>query len=449
MTTPGPPTSPATSRAVPRRISQAVLASLGAGVVPRIGLEHVAVGRREEIAALLRDLETVGEGGAAFRLIVGRFGSGKSFLLQLLRNYALERGFAVADADLSPERRLTGTGGQGLATYRELMRNLSTKARSDGGALGAILERWISAIQVEVAQAETAPDDPGFDAAVEARILATAQSLQELVSGFDFAKVVIAYWRGYRLDQPELREQALRWLRGEFTTKTEARAALDVRVYIDDDSWYDSLKLMAGFVTSVGYRGLLVVIDEAVNLSKIVNPVSRQANYEKLLTIFNDTMQGKASHLGVFLGGTPPFVEDPRRGLFSYEALRSRLTETRFQRDGLRDTSGPVLRLAQLTTEESFVLLHRIAEVHAVHAGTPARVADADITDFMQETANRVGADALLTPRDMIREFIAVLNILEANPSVGFRELVHGKGFTPRATKEEAPSDDRFADFTL
>lgn len=446
MTAPSPTTP---SRAVPRRISQAVLASLGAGVVPRIGLEHVAVGRKDEIAALLRDLETVGEGGAAFRLIVGRFGSGKSFLLQLLRNYALERGFAVADADLSPERRLTGTGGQGLATYRELMRNLSTKARPDGGALGAILERWIGGVQVEVTRSGMAMDDSGFDRAVEGRILATAHGLQELVSGFDFAKVVIAYWRGHRQDAPELKEQALRWLRGEFTTKTEARAALDVRVYIDDDSWYDSLKLMAGFVTSVGYRGLLVVIDETVNLSKIVNPVSRQANYEKLLAMFNDTMQGKASHLGIFLGGTPPLLEDTRRGLFSYEALRSRLTETRFQQDGLRDTSGPVLRLAQLTHEESFVLLHRVAEVHAGHQGRALTVSDAEITGFMQETANRVGADALLTPRDMIREFIGVLNILESNPDVDFDRVVHGKGFKPVVTKEETVSEDRFADFTL
>jgi ABC-type uncharacterized transport system ATPase subunit len=137
---------------ISKRVSTALINSLGAGVVPRIGLEYIAVGREKEVAAILQDIENITEGGAAFRFVVGRYGSGKSFMLQLIRNHAMERGFVVADADLSPERRLVGSNGQGVATYRELMQNISTKFRPDGGALASILEAWINSIQNQVAQ---------------------------------------------------------------------------------------------------------------------------------------------------------------------------------------------------------------------------------------------------------------------------------------------------------
>jgi P-loop Domain of unknown function (DUF2791) len=433
----------------PKRLSTALLNSLSAGVVPRSGLEYIAVGRKEEVAALLQDLENISEGGAAFRLILGKYGSGKSFMLQLIRNYALERNFIVADADLSPERRLAGTNGHGVGTYRELVKNLSSKARPDGGALGAILEKWISGVQLEVAQG-LERDDPAFGEAVEHKILEVVGGMQNLVNGFDFASVLTSYWRGYRLEDDTLKDAALRWLRGEYSTKTEAHAALGVRVIIDDDSWYDYLKLLAQFVSSVGHRGLLVLIDETVNLYKITHSVARESNYEKLLSMFNDTMQGKAERLGLFFGGTPQLLEDQRRGLFSYEALRSRLSESRFVREGLRDYSSPVLRLQTLTHEEIFVLLHRIAEVHANHHGTAMTLADVDFTTFMQESVNRMGADALLTPREVIRDFISVLNIIVQNPSTGFAQVLRSSSFKPSGgtPDPEAASDD-FAEFNL
>lgn len=298
---------------IPKRISTALLNSLAAGVVPRVGLEYIAVGRKQEISALLSDLDCIREGAAGFRFVVGRFGSGKSFLLQLIRNYAMERDFVVADADLSPERRLAGTEGQGTATYRELIRNISTKTRPDGGALAPLLEKWISGIQAQVIkEGGISSADPKFSNVVEAKIFEVTSQMQSLVHGFDFASVISAYWKGHRTEQDAQKDAALRWLRGEFSTRTEAREAqLGVRVIIDDSSWYDYIKLLAEFVTAIGYKGLLILIDEAVNLYKITHSVSRQNNYEKLLSMFNDTMQGKASRLGFVFCGTPQFMGLP------------------------------------------------------------------------------------------------------------------------------------------
>lgn len=438
---------------IPKRVSTALMNSLGAGVVPRVGLEYVAVGRKQEISSLLGDLDCIREGAAGFRFVIGRFGSGKSFLLQLIRNYAMERDFVVADADLSPERRVAGAEGQGVATYRELIRNLSTKTRPDGGALAPLLERWISGIQAQtVKETGLQPTDSKFSDAVEANIFEVTNQMQALVHGFDFASVISAYWRGYRQEQDGLKEAALRWLRGEFATKTEAREAqLGVRVIIDDNGWYDYIKLVAEFVAAVGYKGLLVLIDEAVNLYKITHSVSRQNNYEKLLAMFNDTMQGKASRLGFVVGGTPQFLEDTNRGLYSYEALRSRLAESRFVREGMHDTTGPILRLQTLTPEEIFVLLTRLREVHAAHYAYEPAVTDQQINDFMQVVQDRLGASSLLTPREVVRDFIVVLNLLHQNHSLSFIELVHGEQFKPTIAQTDPDVDEKaqFAEFRL
>lgn len=437
---------------IPKRISTALLNSLSAGVVPRVGLEYIAVGRKEEIGALLQDLGNVAEGGAAFRFVIGRYGSGKSFMLQLVRNYAMDRGFVVADVDLSPERRLAGSGGQGLATYRELLHSISTRTRPDGGALPTILERWISSIQTQVLQdSGLRPSDQAFGDAVEAQIVQAIHEMEGLVHGFDFAQVLAAYWRGHRAMDDVLQDAALRWLRGEYTTKTQAREALGVRVVVDDDGWYDYLKLLTHFVVHVGYKGLLVLIDEAVNLFKITHSVSREGNYHKLLDMFNDTMQGKAQHLGILMGGTPQFLEDQRRGLYSYEALRSRLAASRFARDGLRDTAGPVVRLEALTHEEVFVLLTRLRDVHAAHYAYECRLEPFELQDFMQEVVNRLGASELLTPREVVRDFISVLNILHQNPGMAMSQVVHGVDFQPSRSgpDPDAAQDNEYAEFTL
>ena len=385
------------SQRIPKRTTTAIMQSLAAGVVPRVGLEYIAVGRADEITALLDDLDhAVAEGGASFRLILGRYGSGKSFLCQLIRNYALQRNFVVADADLSPDRRLTGSKAQGLALYRELLNNMATRTRPEGNAFAALLERWISDIQIDVMRTSGLnPATPGFSEAVEQRIHVTVAGMEGLVHGFDFATVVNSYWQGHQTGDDQLKNAALRWLRGEYALKTEARQALGVRVIVDDSTWYDYIKLMAHFVRDIGYKGLVIFIDEAVNLYKIPNRVARNNNYERLLTIFNDTLQGKAQHLGIVIGATAQMVEDPNRGLYSYEALRSRLAESRFARADLRDLSGPMIRLDVLSDTEIFVLLQRLRELHGLHYGYAPTIGDEEIQGFMAEVLKRIGADQI------------------------------------------------------
>ncbi|PAD32507.1 ATP-binding protein [Paenibacillus sp. 7523-1] len=442
---------------IPKRLTTALVNSLTAGVVPRIGLEQIAVGRKPEVDAILRDLDNIAEGGAAFKLITGRYGSGKSFLLQMIRNYAMDREFVVADADLSPERRLVGTKGQGLATYRELMTRLSTRTRPDGGALEPILQKWIAALQQQTMQNQgLRPDDPALPLEVEKQIYAVTNEMQNLVHGFDFAKVLASYWNGYKLGDDDRKQAALRWLRGEYATKTEAKKELAVGVIIDDDNWYDYFKLWSEFTARIGYKGLLLFIDEAVNLYKITNSISRQSNYEKLLTMFNDTMQGKAEHLGIFVGGTPQFVEDERRGLFSYEALRSRLIDGRYAAREYANYTGPILKLAMLSHEEILILLQKLRQIHALHFGYRASLTDEDLVDFMQTAVNRLGADELLTTREVVRDFMDVLHTLHQNPEVTYAQLLGeraagpqdgGKGNASSSAPDEM--DDFLAEFEL
>ena len=437
-------------RKVPRRIAQTVLNSLKGGVVPRIGLPYIAVGRKNEIEALLHDVEIISEGGASFRFIAGRYGSGKSFLLQTIRNYVMDRGFIVADADLSPERRLQGKG-QGIATYRELISNLSTKTKPEGGALTLILDRWISAVQSETLQ-ETglAPDDPALSAAVDKKIYAVTASVSELVHGFEFARLLSAYYRAYVNGEDETRAKVVRWFRGEYSTKTEARKALDVNIIITDDDWYDYMKLFAVFFRLAGYTGLFLMIDELVNIFKIPHAVSRQYNYEKMLAMYNDALQGKARYLGILMGVTPQALEDSRKGIFSYEALRSRLTEGRFSKPGARDLLAPVIRLDPLTAEEMLVLCEKLAEMHADLYGYSRKVTTEELAEFIKIEYGRIGADENITPREVIRDFIELLDLLYQNPAMRITELLSSESFS--YAKSEAVSNETeagFAEFTI
>lgn len=411
---------------LPKHVTTAIFHSLAAGVVPRKGLEHIAVGRTGEIRALLNDLDdVVTEGGASFRLILGKYGSGKSFMGQLIRNYALQRNFVVADADLSNDRRLTGSKGEGLNLYRELLNNMSTRTRPDGNAFATILERWISDVHHEVINEESlSTDDPSFGKAVERRIRAAIDRMEGLVHGFDFATVINTYWQGHLAANDQLQGAALRWLRGEYALKAEAREALGVRVIIDDASWYDYIKLLASFVQGIGYQGLIIFLDEAVSLYMLANSTARNHNYDRLLTLFNDTLQGKAAYLGVIVGTTPQMVEDTKRGLFSQEPWRTRLQESHYARNGLRDLSGPMLRLDVLSASEIFSLLQRLRELHSIHHKATPTVNDQQIQIFMNAILNRLGADQMLTPREVVRNFITILNLLQQNPEVTFDQLM-------------------------
>ena len=424
--------------------------SLKGGVVPRVGLNYVTVGRTAEIDALLRDVEMIAEGGASFRFIVGKYGSGKSFLLQTIRNYVMAKNFVVVDADLSPERRLQGTRGPGLATYKELIRNMSTKTKPEGGALSLILDRWISSVQQQVlSESDLSPTDPALQKLVEKRISAVIGSLNEMVHGFDFARLLTLYYQAYCSDDDETKAKVLKWFRGEYSTKTEARAELGVGIIITDDDWYEYLKLFAAFLKQAGYAGMLVLIDELVNIYKIPNAITRQYNYEKILTMYNDAMQGKAHHIGFLLGGTPQCMEDPRRGVYSYEALRSRLAEGHFSGEH-KDLLSPVIRLLPLTNEEMLILIEKLADIHAGLYEYRQIVTQQDMVDFIQVEFGRIGADSHITPREVIRDFIEVLDIVYQNPQVKVRELLGSDQFhyAQNAVLEET-SGGNFAEFEI
>jgi len=439
------------NRRVPKRISQTVLNSLKGGVVPRVGLPYITVGRKSEIEALLHDVDIIADGGASFRFIVGRYGSGKSFLIQTIRNYVMERGFVVADADLSPERRLQGTRGQGLATYRELIGNLSTKTKPEGGALTLVLDRWISGVQAEaVGETGLAPGNPALTIAVDQKIYSVTAAVSELVHGFEFARLLSLYYHAYVDGDDGLKQKVVRWFRAEYFTKREAKEELGVNVIITDDDWYEYLKLFAVFFRFAGYKGMMIMIDELVNIYKIPNSITRQYNYEKMLTMYNDTLQGKARWLGILMGATPQAVEDKRRGIYSYEALRSRLAEGKFSRPGARDLLAPVIHLEPLTPEEMLVLCEKLADMHADLYGYARRLGTDDLAAFIKLEYGRIGADQNITPREVIRDFIELLNLLYQNPDMSLTALMESEEFS--YAKSEAVSDETdgaFAEFTI
>lgn len=434
-TPPGaPPGTPAGAPKIRERDRQAILKALRAGVVPRVGLQHIQVGRKAEVQAILRDLDHAADGGAGVRFVIGRYGSGKSFFLNLASIVALEKGFLVARADLTTDRRLHGTGGQARALYAELMRNLASKARPEGSALATVVERWVSDVMQEVGT-----DDAD---ALEQAIATKLRPLQELVSGFDLAAVFAAYFRGYQAQDAEAQEAALRWLRAEYATRTEARQALGVRAIIDDADVWDYLKLMAKLARIMGYQGLLVCLDELVVLShRLASTRARASNYEAILRSLNDCLQGSVEGLHVIFGGTDEFLEDRRRGLYSYEALATRLAPNEFAKGDVVDLSGPVIRLRSLTREDLYVLLMRIRDVFA--AGDPAKhlLPDEGLAAFIDYSRRTLGDDYFRTPRDTVVRFVGLLNLLEQDPSHDWRAALGGVDSVPVAAPESAEAE--------
>ncbi|WP_336684162.1 ATP-binding protein [Stenotrophomonas maltophilia] len=397
------------------RDRDAVIQSLRAGVVPRAGQHLIQVGRAREVQTLVSDIDRLADGGSSFRLVVGEYGAGKTFFLNLVRAIAMERKLVVASADLNPDRRLHASGGQARSLYAELMRNLATRTKPDGGALPGVVEKFIS-----TAVAESKSQGVSTEQVIRAKL----EQLSELVNGYDFADVIAAYWRGFEQGNEQLKSDTIRWLRGEFATRTDARAALGVRTIVDDASVYDQLKLMGRFVRLAGYSGLLVCLDELVNLYKLANAQARNANYEQLLRMLNDSLQGTAVGLGFVLGGTPDFLMDTRRGVYSYEALQSRLAQNTFATNGLVDFSGPVVRLSSLTAEDFYVLLTKIHHVYAAGDAGKYLLPDDAIHQFMTHCANRIGDSFFRTPRTTITAFINLLAVLEQNPGVDWQDLI-------------------------
>lgn len=435
---------------IPKRIAQTLMNALKGGVVPRIGLPYITVGRKDEINALLHDVDIIAEGGSAFRFIVGKYGSGKSFLLQTIRAYCMDRNFVVLDADLSPERRLQGTKGQGLATYRELIRNMSTKTRPEGGALPLILDRWISGVQnAVIAEHGAQLQADVFDVLVQQKIHSVVASLTEFVHGFDFGKLLTVYYMAVKNDEQEKRAAVLKWFRGEYVNKTEAKAELGVNICITDEDWYEYLKLFSAFLKLAGYNGMLILIDELVNIYKIPNSITRQYNYEKLLTLYNDALQGKAQYMGFIMCATPQAMEDRHRGIFSYEALRSRLQAGRFADANMHDLLAPIIRLNPLTNEEMLILVEKLRDIHGVLYSYEPLLSQEDLIDFIKIEFGRIGADTSITPREVIRDFIELMNIIQQNPQTNIAELLSSQDFSfAKTTLHETDAGD-FAEFEV
>lgn len=440
-----------------KRVLGILLGSIGSGVVPRTGLEYIAIGRNDEISALLRDFGDISEGMCAVKFIIGRYGSGKSFLLRLCENYAQKEGFVTASCDLSPERRLSGTRNQGLATYRELMHSCACRACPDGGALSVILSRWLGEISTKAIGEGFEIDSDEFSKYVKQEIFSVCTELETMVNGFDFAKVLWSYYEGYAKGDENKQAYALKWLRGEYASRLEARGELSVSSVINDENWYDYIKLMSVFFRKIGYKGFILYIDECVNLYKIPNRVSRENNYEKILSMFNDTMQGRAQGLGIYFGGTPEFLEDKAKGLYSYEALRSRLADSKFtneEKSGIKNFMTPVIRLSTLTGEELFALLGKLETIHSLYYGyekekTNMEISNEEKLEFLKIYGEKMGADSLLTPREVIRDFLSVLNILMQNPSASFASVIGSEEIMQKDKKEENEFDRAFANFEL
>jgi hypothetical protein len=430
----------------PKRISNSLMNALRGGVVPREGAEYIAVGRNDELEAILRDIEILEDGGSTFRFIVGEFGSGKSFLFSIIRSHVTKKGFVVLDADFSPSRKLTGSKGEGLGLYRELIKNMSTQTSPNGGALSLILDKWINNLNFEARKQNI--EGPEKHVWILDRIYESCSNLRDLVHGFEFAKLLENYYLAYENGDTEKKDNVLKWLRGEYTLKREAKNDLGINIIITDNDWYDYIKLITTFSVQAGYKGVLMLCDEMINLSKISNKIARQNNFEKLLMMYNDTLQGKAHNLGIIMGATPKSLHDERRGVFSYEALRSRLDKGSFASNEMKDLLSPILTIKKLNDSELFVLLERLSELHAALFGK-STINNEDIKQFLTSELSRVGASIKLTPREIIRDFIEVMNLLLQNPDSSVEKILNNKGFSFTKTLQEDTIDDEFSTFVI
>ena len=416
---------------IPKRTLTVLMNALSSGVVPRRGLEYIAVGRKKETETFVSDLEDTAEGGGAFRFISGRFGNGKSFMIQMVRNYALDKGFVTVDADLAMNRRLTGSKKEGLNTYMELIKNLAVKTRPDGGAL----ESMLNSVSDDIAEKLTSENTEITKDTVFRELTKMTENMSAMQHYRDFMKVMSSYCIDYIEEKDDI--PAMRWFKGEYDSKTDAKKDLGISLLINDENWYDIIKLWTGFCVSAGYKGLIMFIDEGIILYKLQNRQSRQNNYERLLTMFNDIMQGKSSHLSIYICGTPEFIEDQDRGLFSYGALRSRLTTGRYE-NGYDNYLGPVINLRPLTNEELFVLLRTIKNLHEQRYGYTSEMDDAMTEKYLKSVIANSPSPSLLTPREVTRDLISLLDTLHQNPGLRLADLIGGRKVTP----ERDPTDD-------
>ena len=431
---------------VPKKTYRNIMNSLGGGTVPREGLGYITVGRAQEIDSLLRDTEIIRDGGATFRFVVGDYGSGKTFLLQTIKEYCVKNGFIVAEVDLSPDRSLIGNTvrKKGLATYRELMANVSNKANQSGRALSKVVESWVNKMfeRAAIELSQNPGTETNIEHIAERLMLQDCAKLQNYAYGFEFAEALKLFWKASRTaDMNEKlvgQENVLRWFRGEFLTSQESRKVLGINATVQDDNWFDYIILWAQFFVLAGYDGFIVLIDEMVNIYKAASKVTRQNNYEKMLAMYNSCLQGKAEYLGIIMGGIPMSIYDKNRGVFSYEAMRSRLSTGIYQDSSIINMMTPIIKVLPLTKEEMYVLLEKLAEIHSKLYEYEKVITDDEMLDFVK-LAYLKRETSFITPRTMIRDFIQILDVKRQNPDKDIREILSAYKF---AVDEEQTYED-------
>jgi hypothetical protein len=428
--------------------SSSIINALQGGVVPRTGIQHMLVGRSKETDAIIKSLENVASGNSEVKFWIGDFGSGKSFMLQLIEALALKTNFVVSKVDFTPVNRLYASDGKARALYTEIVSNLITQTDQDGNALPSILDQWIEAVMNEVVE----KNNIDFDSL-------NTQANRKLVSnviidttrkfgapgGFEFGQVIAKYYEGYASDNVALQESALRWLKGQYTAKTDSMRELGIREIITDSNYYDMLKNLAELFVAVGFQGFVINLDEAINLYKIAQGQSREKNYERIMSIYNDCLQGRAKNMFVNFGGTRRFLDDERRGLFSYEALKGRLSFGKFEDGEFVDLSQPVIYLKPLSQEEIFTLLSKLKTIFEQHNKVTVPCTREQIERYMEGQLNRPGAAEFLTPRSVIRDFLQILNIAQQNPDTSIDALLDkmfGEARNVPLKKDDANHDD-------
>jgi len=393
-----------------------IIQSLRSGLVPRSGLQYIQVGRVNEVKSFVSDIDNIVNGGTAFRFVIGEYGSGKTFFLSLVRSIALEKGLVVVKSDLSATKRLHGTNGQARMLLSELVSSMSTRTKQDGNALAVVLDKLISIASNHARQ---------NGISIQNEMDRLLSDLSDYTGGYAFRQVVILYCQAYEDGNDVLKNNALKWLKGEYSTKSEAIKDLGIREIITDTAFYSTIKLYSALVRKAGYKGLLVCLDELVNLYKITNTVSRKTNYEEILTMLNDTLQGNMQAIGFVMGGTPDFLTDSYRGLYSYEALRSRLAENSFaEKAGLTDYNTTVLRLPNLTKEEIFILLKNLRHIFAFGKSENYLLSDEALIAFLNHCANVIGDSYFRTPRNTIKGFLDLLSLLEQYPEKNWTDFI-------------------------
>lgn len=408
-----------------------IIKALEAGVVPRRGIQHLLVGRHKEVEEVILILDNIKQGESDIRFWVGDFGSGKSFMMRTIESLAVQKNFAVSTIDLTPTRRFYASDGKAQSLYNEIVDNIIIQTSQDGNAIKTIIEEWINSIITSVSERDKIPasqllvkENKGI---IEKEILNITSSFKSVGLSYELGQAISKYYEGLMEDNQVLKLKALRWIRGDISTKTESKNELGIKRIINDDNWYEAIKNLAELFSDIGYSGFVINFDEAVNLYKLPMSQTRERNYEKILNIFNECKSNTARGLFVNFGATRKTIFDERRGMSSYGALKGRLGNESSLDSKLINTNKTVLPLKPLTTEEIYTLLENLKNIYNIHYRLDIDMTMENIKLYMEEQLNRPGALEFLTPRAVIKDFLEILDMIRQNPDVETETIIYEK----------------------